>query len=307
MLLCDAHHRLIDRDDVDGHPVELLRRYKVEHEERIERQTGMQASRRTEILLFGTRIGDRRALVNFEQAREAALPERYPASETGIKIDLADVQLNENDPEFWTAAEKHVKRRLEVCLANGEGPTGRPINHLSVFALAPIPLLILFGKHLGDIWSADVYQRHRGSNGWRWRELTDEDEGFNYTVIRPDLDGTPTPCVALNLSLCGTIHAPEIVRAFARQIPTYTITIAQPRRDFLRAKEQLELFRSDWYRLVSEIRAAHGEDCEIHLFPAIPNAIAVEIGRSILPKSDPRIVTYDHDKKRSGFNPILTL
>ena len=35
MLLCDTHHRLIDRDDVAGNPESLLVEMKTEHENRI--------------------------------------------------------------------------------------------------------------------------------------------------------------------------------------------------------------------------------------------------------------------------------
>lgn len=299
MLLCDAHHRLVDKVDVAGHPVELLRQYKKEHEERIERQTAIQTNRRTHILLLGTRIKDRQGLVNFEQACEAVLPERYPADETGIRLDLAGNQISEDDPEFWDQTAKYVERRLRPYLDSDEGPGGKPLNHLSVFALAPIPALIAFGKQLGDVVSADVYQRHRSTNDWRWSEL--EDDEFDYIIHRPERDGAPATRVALNLSLSGTIHPAEIERALGSPVPTYTLTLARPNRDFLRAKEQLELFRNEWHRLLSEIRGDHGEECEIHLFSAIPCSVAVEIGRSLLPKSDPHLVVYDHDKERGGF------
>jgi len=36
MLLCDAHHRLIDVSDIGGHPVERLRAMKDRHEQRIQ-------------------------------------------------------------------------------------------------------------------------------------------------------------------------------------------------------------------------------------------------------------------------------
>lgn len=305
MLLCDTHHRLIDRDDVQGHPVELLSEYKEEHEDRIERQTAIQTNLRTELLLFGTKIKERRGLVNYADARDAVLPNRYPASDSGILIDLADIDVAEDDPEFWTAVPKIVDRKLSRFLGDGVGPTGRPINHLSVFALAPIPLLIHFGKCLGDTVPADVFQRHRGGAPWRWEPL--KDEGFDYTIFTPDPAEKHGGRVALNLSLSGVIHDAEIDRALGERVPTYTVTIAEPRRDFLQAQEQLELFRREWYALLGQIRSKHGEDCEIHLFPAIPVAIAVEIGRSLLPKADPRIIVYDADKEHGGFRPTLTL
>lgn len=305
MLLCDTHHRLIDKTDIEGHPAELLRQYKEEHEDRIERQTAIQTNLRTELLLFGTKIKERSGMVNYADARDAVLPNRYPASETGILIDLADIDVAEGDPEFWALVPKIVERSLSRYLGDGVGPTGRPINHLSVFALAPIPLLIHFGKSLGDTVPADVFQRHRGGVPWRWKPL--EDEGFNYTILTPDPAEKRSGRVALNLSLSGVVHETEIDRAMGERVATYTMTIAQPRRDFLQAQEQLELFRREWYALLGQIRGTHGEGCEIHLFPAIPVSVAVEIGRSLLPKADPHIVVYDADKEHGGFQPTLTL
>ncbi|MBB4635970.1 SAVED domain-containing protein [Longimicrobium terrae] len=305
MLLCDTHHRLVDVEDVAGHPAELLVRYKREHEERIERQTAIQTNRRTELLLLSTRIADRQGLVNFEQAREAVVAEeRYPASDLGIRIELASLDVDESDPVYWTLVPQLIDRKLQPFLSSLEGPTGYPINHLSIFALAPIPVLIYLGKTVGDVISGDAFQRHRNTNHWIWQELSDI--GFNYTVLRPESLDAEVCKVAVNLSLCGTIHPSEIERAVGESLPTYTMTIAQPRPDFLKAKEQLELFRNEWRQLLGTLREQHGENCEVHLFPAVPNAIAVEIGRSLLPKVDPRLVIYDPGKMRSGFAPTLT-
>ncbi len=300
MLLCDTHHRLIDRENVVGHPVELLKRFKREHEERIERQTGIQTNRRTHIVLFGTRIRERQGDVNYAQACEAVLDdERYPADDKGIQLDLTENEVSEGDPEFYAQTARFVERRLRRDLENGLGPSGKPLNHLSIFALAPIPALIHFGKQLGDIVSADVYQRHRDTNDWRWKALGDE--CFDYTVIRPNEYAASNPRIALNLSLSGTIHPAEVEHAMGMPVPMYTMTIDAPNRTFLRSKEQLELFRNEWYRLLSEIRRDQGQDCELHLFAAIPNSVAIEIGRSLLPKSDPALHVYDNDRGRGGF------
>lgn len=303
MLLCDTHHRLIDKIDIDGHPVELLVQYKADHEERIKRQTAAQNNLRTHILMLGTRISDRQGRVNYDQARDAIFSERYPATETGIRIDLAPVMVNEEDPEYWLTIQKYIDRALTFHLNEDVGPSGKPLNHLSVFALAPIPVLVYFGKQLGDIIPADVYQLHRDTGSWRWNVL-DEDE-FDYIIDPPVITCAGTDAVAVNLSLSGSIHQGEIDRATAKVLPTYKMRIKRPRRDYLKAKEQLELFRKEWYQLLAEIREKHGEQCTVHLFPAVPVAIAVEIGRSLLPKSDPQLVIYDH--VQSGFRETITV
>ena len=53
-----------------------------------------------------------------------------------------------------------------------EGIDGRKITHLSVFAIAPMPLLMFLGKCIGDTISSDLYQRHRNiadtNHAWSW-------------------------------------------------------------------------------------------------------------------------------------------
>jgi hypothetical protein len=306
MLLCDTHHRLVDREDVEGHPVELLRHYKREHEERIERQTSVQPSSRTEMVLLGTKILERQGRVSVEQAREAVLADgRYPVSENGIQIDLAGLDVDENDDEFWPLVQKLIDRGLDRYLATLEGPTGHPLNHLSIFALAPIPALIYLGARIGDMIAAQTFQRHRSTDDWLWKPLADLD--FDFRVSRPANSGTPARQVAIKLCLSGNVRDDEVDNALGESVPIYSISIDEAVPDFLKAKEQLEIFRTTWRRLLAEVREVHGELCEIHLFPAVPNSVAVELGRSRLPKVDPPLAIYDCDRNRGGFRYILTL
>jgi hypothetical protein len=282
---------MIDNEEEQEHPVELLRKYKQAHEERIEWLTSLQENRRTQIILFGSHIGDRRGHVNFAQACEAVLPDRYPSDARGIRLDLSATGLNENDNSYWDAARTHIDRNLSWYLQGGLGPTGEVINHLSVFALAPIPILIYFGRRLGDIVSADVYQRHRSTNSWKWEE--ELEASFEHIVSYPEGDVSSAQEIAINLSLSGNIDVTEIEEVVGKRVPIYKITIQRPHRNYLHSRKQLDLFREEWYRLLAHIRDVHGQLCTVHLFPAVPNSVAVEIGRSVLPNVDPRLTIYN--------------
>ena len=56
MLLCDRHHRLIDKEDVAGHPVERLTEMKRKHEERIDLLTTIKDEKRSNVVLYGSNI-----------------------------------------------------------------------------------------------------------------------------------------------------------------------------------------------------------------------------------------------------------
>jgi hypothetical protein len=305
MLLCDTHHRLIDKIQVAAHPVDVLQRYKQEHEERIERQTSVHTSMRTLIVLMGARVGHRRGdgILNDEEAQEAVSAQRYPATDRGIHIKLNEVPVTERDASFWDLAKLSIERGLEQ-LARGEDPTGRPINHLSIFAIAPIPVLIFFGQQLSNITAADVYQRHRNPPSWKWQEFTNE--GFNYTTVIPE-EAALECIVAINISLSGHIHDAEITAAVRKPIPTYLLTIAEPSVHYLRAQEQLELFTQEWRALLTNIRMTHGEKCEVHVFPAVPNSVAVEMGRALLPKVDPPMHLYNRNAPSDVFQLVMTI
>jgi hypothetical protein len=306
MLLCAKHHKMVDVDQEEKHPVELLLRYKHDHEARIELQTSIHPSKRTHVVLFGTGIQDRRGLVNFEQAHQAIMPERYPASARGIRIDLNELGMGPNDEGYWELAAKLIKKKA-AAMHEKEDATGIEINHLSVFGLAQIPLLIYFGRAVGDVVPADVYHRHRSPADWKWRTMSSQ--GFNYTLITPDEDADECN-VAVILSLSGPVHRSEVTHALGKELPTYELTIANPSRDYLQAQEQLELFTREWRELMTRIRATHGPTCEMHLFPAVPASVAIEMGRAMLPAADPIMHLYNLEKvdaQNSQFKFALTL
>lgn len=57
MLLCNEHHNLIDKVDVEGHPESRLLVMKHQHEERIRRITDIAPNMSSEIILYGANIG----------------------------------------------------------------------------------------------------------------------------------------------------------------------------------------------------------------------------------------------------------
>lgn len=51
------------------------------------------------------------------------------------------------------------------------------IEHLSVFAIARLPLAIYLGAQLDDAVATDSYQRHRATDSWIW---PDDDPGTTF-------------------------------------------------------------------------------------------------------------------------------
>jgi hypothetical protein len=293
MLMCDEHHRLVDRADVVGHPVDRLKAMKAAHEQRIYTVSGIDVDKRSHILLYGANIGAHNSPVCYAEATRAMVPHRYPADPNPITLSLRNSSFEDRTGQFWNVESEHLRsmvtQQVQPRLRAAE------IFHLSVFALAPQPLLILLGSLLSDIPAAEVFQLHREPRGWQWQ---DQPEDFQYVISEPEqVSGVP----ALVFALSATVNNERIHKVLGRDVAIWRVTVSAPNNDFLKSKRQAQEFRKQVRSLMDRIKARHGEDGAIHVFPAMPVALAVEFGRILMPKADLPLVVYDENKRTAGF------
>lgn len=299
MLLCDTHHRMVDREQVMDHPTKRLQSMKTIHESRIETITAIQPNMKSEVLLYGANIGAHDSPVDYQKAIAAIIPERYPSSPGGITLGMTNSAFRDRDAEFWQIESENLKRlfneRVKPRLAD------RSIQHLSIFAAAPQPLLMLMGFLLSDIPAAQVYQLHREPPDWKWR---DHPEGFDYVIEEPaEVTGPP----ALLLSLSATISDDRVSTVLKDGATIWRLTLREPHNDFLRSRRQLQRFREIVRPLMDRIKARHGEAVILHVFPAAPVAVAIELGRILMPKAHLPLRIYDQNRSQGGFVPALDI
>jgi hypothetical protein len=295
MLVCHECHRKIDNEPDGGrYPADLLRSWKAAHEARVEVVTGIAPSKRSHVLLYGANIGAHSSPLNMLDAAHALFPERYPAEATPIRIGMQNSSWVDRDDEYWSIEQGNLRRQFDALvkrrLASGE------IEHLSVFALAPQPLLMLLGALLIDILPTEVYARRREPPTWQWSSAAHPP--LDISVEPPSERG---PLVALVLSISATIDHERIRRALGENVAIWTVSVATPQNDILQTREQLQEFRQRMRGLLDRIKSSHGQVQPIHVFPALPAAAAVELGRIRMPKADAPWIIYDQVNERGGF------
>lgn len=299
MLLCPECHKLIDGNP-GLHPVARLKREKAAHEDRIHHLTGIASDLKTTVVQFKARIAGRTVSIPFAQIARAVEP-RYPIDRKGIVIDLTAISAT--GTEFVQVAQQEIVQKIgqlsAVRLDPGE------TQHVSVFAMAPIPLLIFLGRELSDKVEFDVFQRHRDTENWTWKDTGNPADYVLGTVRR----GTDSMCVALCISLSGVIHASTLPPTIDDRFTVYNLTLAnqQPNPAFLNTRADLSGFRAAYQVALRSIGSAHPGLSDLHLFPAIPSPVAVVCGRGLLPKVDPKLLVYDAEKATGGFNFVLTV
>lgn len=300
ILVCHECHRKIDAA-VDGgrYPVSLVQEMKREHEHRIERVTGINPTKKSHILLYGANIGEHSAPLNFAGAATAMFPQRYPASDHAISLGLHNSAVSDRDEQFWFTErdnlERQFARRVRDRIADGE------ILHLSVFSLAPQPLLIHLGTLLGDIIPCDVYQLHREPQTWVWASAA---EAPVYKIRTPQ---SKTGKAALVLSLSATIDLNRVTSVIGEDASIWVITVHTPHNDLMKSREQLAELRAVLRRVFDQIKFTHGQSAILHIFPAAPVSACLEVGRVRMPKADMPWQLYDQVNPLGGFVPVLSI
>ncbi len=301
MLMCDTHHRLIDREEVEKHPEPRLLAMKKTHENRINSVAGIQNDMGTHVLLYGARIGEHDCPVSFDLAKQAVLPDRYPLEKQGIPLNMVGCSFKDHEQQYWDTQIKNLSLQFQGEVGNRI--QRGVIEHVSVFALAPQPLLIELGHLLSDIPAVDVFQLHREPKTWSWQN---DGPRIEFEINQPAGD-QQAKTVALKLALSATVTDERITDVLGAEVPIWSITANSPHNDILRHRDDLSEFRILLRQTFDRIKAQYGEDAEIHVFPVLPVSAAIEVGRVWMPKADLPLIIYDQVRGHGGFASRLRI
>lgn len=298
MLLCPTCHHLVDKVKPADYSVETLRRFKREHEDRIFALTGIAKDRDTVPLVLRGLVAGRPMDISDEEMQTAVAPD-YLKRREKVEIDLTNIP-DRPDAAFWSTAATSIDDKV-AQLYRIEPRPGRTLR-VSVFALAPMPLLVHLGSKLTDKIEVLLFQRHRTPESWRWNDGVGE---ARYVTRRLESDGA-SDTVALLVNLSGRNRRDQLPDALkAATVYELTLDGVEPSPLFLNTRTDLERFTAEYIRALALIRYAHPGLKRLHLFPAVPAPVAVTIGRMRLPKVDPPLLVYDRDHRAGGFTPTL--
>ncbi|AGI67502.1 hypothetical protein OAN307_c18460 [Octadecabacter antarcticus 307] len=293
MLMCDVHHRIIDGEETwEDYREELLLQWKKEHEEWVELALSSGPDSRSHILQFSAPIGPNETAVPFDDCVDAIMPERTPAERRPTEIKVRGMYFQDSEETYWSIQPQTLRNGV-IQNVRGRFETG-DIRHLSIFGLAPIPLLMELGRLISDISDVDIYERHREPSQWRWPE-----DGPEVNFLRSKGRKGPKH-VALKLSVTSHITDERITDAVGDDVSIWEISSDPQTQGVIRHKSDLSRYRSIVRTTLDEIKNTHGMDVRLSVFPAVPVSCAIEFGRVWQPKVHPVVEIFDQVRDR-GF------
>jgi len=297
MLLCPDCHKEIDQNP-HKFSVALLQEFKAQHEQRIIFATSLTNHQRTAVVQLVARIDGQPSTISSAHIYDAIFP-KYPLERPICQIDLNALSLTES--ESISVITGVIDNQIRNLVA--DNPYSEPIQHLSIFALAPIPAMVYLGYRLGNTIPADLYRHHRDTDNWQW-QIRKPPSQFRHQLLRA---GTDRAAVALLLSISGSVVIDSLPSEVDERFYIYEIAPVgiQPSTNCLKTLAELENFKcvyEEWRRIIFQ---PHYPLSTIHLFPAVPSPVAVLCGRELMPKVDPSLSVYSYDKSIGRFKFAL--
>lgn len=289
MLTCKMHGSLIDNlAYVDQYTEEVLRGFKESHETRIRQATAAVDDQKTTLLLLQGRIAGHVSRIKMVEVQRAIQP-RWPGSENETIIDLNDYVFGEDRASYWEMTSEKIRDEVKVLLKRKDRQS-----HLSIFAMAPIPLLVLLGFELGSRIDGDIFQFHREKQAdkWCWSEgePTADDRFDIYEPQEVDVD---LKDIALVISITRKVQPDLITNTLSIPHARYEIRARKTGTDFLKYRSQLTVFAAEYRQVLKMIGETFPKVKRVHLFLAGPVASAIEAGRNLIEKADPELVVYE--------------
>lgn len=299
ILLCPECHRLIDQEGKDKFTVEILRNMKKEHEERIERVTGIQPDKKSLVVIYGPKIGSDTPHFHKDTLYNTIFPEKYPSATSPVEIQMNNSVMQDGDSDYWAAEIKQIE---SICEERILKPLKEhEVSDVSLFALGPQPLLVKLGTVLNDKYPIHIYQKHHSLDSWKW---FDEEESNNICVVEPE-DKSKDPVLVIALS--ANAIKERINKRYGDEASVWCITCANPGNDMLRSKEQLKQFGKVARQAMDDIKTHHPDATPLKIFMAAPSACAVELGRIRMQKADLFWTLYDYNLEKGEDFETITI
>ncbi|MBP3945229.1 SAVED domain-containing protein [Psychrobacter sp. K31L] len=295
LLLCDVHHRLVDRIASSYYPTPVLTKMREEHIYLSNKL--LDALNYTPVDIFFIPWGVNSQHV--EKPNSVAISKslsvfEHRASDNIINVNSGASESMDTDNSFEENASRYIEKCVNKIHDRTEG------SGAAVFVLGPTFALIGFGAKFGNKSKLMPMLRYRDASSWMWPGVQPREDAF--IIEEPKIDSDQSEVI---VSVKLTALAPKIDKTIEylnqtakTEIPVIYIhppesygygngAIAHPIEGERLANELKKIF--------TNLKEIHGIE-KVHLLVCASNAACVYIGQAV-DRFQPEFIVYDYGTK----------
>ena len=302
LLLCETHHRLVDKVAKAVYPAGALSAMRRRFCEQATELLDALALAPTPAYCVAWPVHRQRiAMPSSQQVAQALKP-------IGARLDGQVRSVNDNESllrslegaALWAAMCTAVEQTAADILqqAHSEG------YRAALFAMGLMPALIALGAKLGNKCEITPMLRYRENGLWYWP--VSEPRGEFYTIDGLDQLSRREEEVSL---LLGLTAVPESMQSTARSLGMSVVSVIAHTEHLgngaLGHPDDGTSFQQRMQELLHRLRDAHGART-VHVLPCASNAACVFFGQAF-DSYHPKLVIYDFASQGTGMVPRLAI
>lgn len=304
MILCDKHHRLVDKIAVGDYPENRLTEMKCNFIENC--KSSLQSLRYSEVTVFtafwpiGSFIPQ-----NPDSKEYATALSKIKSRPTMMKHKLLDSRTEEClDDEWWA---KIAPRDLNLLGKRFSTSYDSSSQSSAIFALGPSSLLIGLGAVLGNKNNLFVVPKSR-MYGWGWGSDTLSDSPITFNMDELKQEQSYEEVVVTLFTTDTPEESLPLIKSFqGKGIPKVEILPLNKGNDSLRSLVEINAYRELIIKQFHLLRNQYKVK-RIHLLHCASNVASIELGRAI-EHNHPSMTVYENWKEENNkyFVPRLAI
>lgn len=291
MLLCPTCHNSIDKTP-EGYPIEDLTDAHLAFIEGVEFAANVKKYNvAAGVIILGQHFQTKNSIEPSE-LQAAMWRDQYRLLSTPVQILLPEIDRHGRDERYYENVRAKFKETYQRELTHYRSEAGdKPV--IGIVGLADMPSLMICGQEFGDRIRHEIYSNDRNTR-LKWPDKTITAPDFTFTF-----SGAKDRVIALVLSISADIPERDVLEALPGcEIATFRIPT--PNYHAIQNASFIEKFGLQLQIAMSQLEAASAEP--IHVFPAIPAAMAIKFGSLLSTHHRHKYAIYDRNSADGGFS-----
>ncbi len=303
MLMCDAHHRLIDCFAPSEYQAARLYAMRQAHRDLVRNYMKSLAYPRVKAI---TLLADLAGVqTNFQESDLiAAVLDIGRAMIPGVEQYIRRTERDDRrTSEFWVQYLHEHLLDIQHMVSRFRIPDAAGVGELAVFPLHHVATLVLAGRIIGEARPVRVFQYHRHKRTWRWDKTTTPQPAG--TFMADGLISRPANEVLISVELTANLDSNAVPLSIANEIergsmPWIRIRIPDPNPACIQHPADLDQFMNIARQVINHIHDVVRPQ-RVHLIAISPASTAFCFGQMLQAGHHPTYTIYDRPDRDSPF------
>lgn len=309
MLMCDAHHRLIDSFAPDEYSAARLYAMRQAHRDLVRSYMDALAYPRVRAI---TLHADLAGIPTYFQESDLidAILNTGRAMLPGVVSYLRHTNRDDRlAPNFWVQYLHEHENQIRLMISSFNTSGGIGVGELAIFPLHHIPTLVLAGRIIGEARPVRVFQYHRHRSAWRWERNATPLPSGTFTVDGLSSQQANEALISIELTAnldVNALPANLAVGTSNNQMPWIRIRTPNPNSACIQHPDDLDQFMN-----VARQAINHVQDVirarRVHLIAISPASTVFCFGQMLQAGHHPTYTIYDRAGRDTPFGEAFSI